>query len=98
MDPRKAATITEEALTDAFKEGLAEGRAQAMGEVEPWYQVSFLMGTVILRRVVYKDMVEALTAVGEHLAHGIGTNVIITVIDTKAEDEKQPELTDHVSD
>lgn len=98
MDPRKAATITEQSLTDAFKEGMAEGVAQAKGESVPRFRVSFYMGTVQLRKKVYEDMVEALTAVGEHLAHGVGTNATITVIEGGDEDEGQPELPDRVSD
>lgn len=91
MDPRKAATITEQSLKDAFAEGMAEGRAEALGEVEPAYRVTFLLKTTVLRRKVYSDLVEALTAVGEHLAHGVGTNATVTVIDVSAASEDEPE-------
>jgi hypothetical protein len=78
VDPRKAATITDQTLKDAFAEGFGEGRPE--NSVPIVYRVSFYFQKTKIRVHDYDDLFRALTDIGEHLAHGEGTRVRVKTV------------------
>lgn len=93
MDPRTAATVTTPTMLDSFKEGFAEGRQMATGEIQTTNRVVFLHNGTRMRERDYDDLKELWDDVLTFLAFGPGARVEIEVVDV---DEPTAVSTDEI--
>lgn len=77
MSRSNKATISDEAMGAAFKQGFAEGLASIGTEVI--YQITATLDGTMFRRTTFKDLGTALVEAQEMLRHGVGMVVSIAV-------------------
>lgn len=79
MDPRKAATVSDSGLKDAFTDGFDEGRPDKTRPLQS-YVVILYDGDEEVARRQFTSHVKAFLAIKEHLVDGDGTRAEIEVV------------------
>jgi hypothetical protein len=94
------ATIKDQGLEDAFRQGFDEGMRQATG-AEVIYEFTATFEGTDLRRVQFSDLDQCLAEAREMLLHGHGTQVTIVAVAVptqQVQEQKAVEEADDIED